>query len=207
MWARRIVPVVLIGLLLSGLSWGHGLALANEHVPAKPEPVLVKPESVPPKPADETRRPANRSPVPKATALPKLPSASIGQDGAPMLLVPAGEFTMGSDEGDDDEQPIHRVVLDSFYMDKFEVTNRRFAKFVAAIQSEPPWGFADQETPVVQADRPVRWVNWMEALAIVCGRGSACRPKQSGRKPRGGRMDASIPGGTTRRRRPTRSLG
>jgi formylglycine-generating enzyme required for sulfatase activity len=80
-----------------------------------------------------------------------------------MVLVPAGEFTMGSEQGDDDEQPIHRVVLDSFYLDTFEVTNGRFAKFVAAIQSEPPWGFADQETPVVQADRPVRWVNWLEA--------------------------------------------
>jgi formylglycine-generating enzyme required for sulfatase activity len=80
-----------------------------------------------------------------------------------MVLVPAGEFTMGSDEGDDDEQPVHRVFLDSFYLDTFEVTNGRFAKFVTAIQSEPPWGFADQETPVVDADRPVRWVNWLEA--------------------------------------------
>jgi formylglycine-generating enzyme required for sulfatase activity len=80
-----------------------------------------------------------------------------------MVLVPAGEFTMGSDEGDDDEQPVHRVVLDSFYLDTFEVTNGRFAKFVAAIQSEPPWGFADQETPVVDAERPVRWVTWLEA--------------------------------------------
>jgi formylglycine-generating enzyme len=81
-----------------------------------------------------------------------------------MVLVPGGEFTMGSGQGDDDEQPLHRVVLDSFYLDTFEVTNGRFAKFVEAIQSEPPWGFADQETPVVHADRPVRWVNWMEAL-------------------------------------------
>ena len=70
-----------------------------------------------------------------------------------MVLVPAGEFTMGSEQGDDDEQPVHRVVLDRFYLDTFEVTNGRFAKFVAAIQSEPPWGFADQETPVVHADR------------------------------------------------------
>jgi formylglycine-generating enzyme required for sulfatase activity len=81
-----------------------------------------------------------------------------------MVLVPAGEFTMGSEQGDDDEQPVHRVLLDSFYLDTFEVTNGRFAKFVAAIQSEPPWGFADQETPVVHAERPVRWVNWLEAL-------------------------------------------
>jgi len=81
-----------------------------------------------------------------------------------MVLVPAGEFIMGSDKGDDDEQPIHRVFLDSFYMDKFEVTNRRFAKFVEAIQIEPPWGFADKEKPIVHADYPVRWVNWMDAM-------------------------------------------
>src|SRR6266705_2904502 len=81
-----------------------------------------------------------------------------------MVLVPAGEFTMGSEQGDDDEQPVHRVGLDSFYLDTFEVTNGRFAKFVAAIQSEQPWGFADQETPVIHAEQPVRWVNWLEAL-------------------------------------------
>jgi len=80
-----------------------------------------------------------------------------------MVLVPAGEFPMGSEQGDDDEQPVHRVFLDSFYLDTFEVTNGRFAKFVAAIQSEPPWGFADAETPVLHAERPVRWVNWLEA--------------------------------------------
>ena len=43
------------------------------------------------------------------------------------------------------------------------MTNGRFAKFVAAIQSEPPWGFADPDTPVLHAERPVRWVNWLEA--------------------------------------------
>jgi formylglycine-generating enzyme required for sulfatase activity len=87
----------------------------------------------------------------------------VGKDGAPMVLVPAGEFIMGSEQGDDDEQPVHRVFLDSFYLDTFEVTNGRFAKFVAAIQSEPPWGFADHDTPVLHADRPVRWVTWLEA--------------------------------------------
>lgn len=87
-----------------------------------------------------------------------------GRDGAPMMLVPAGEFIMGSDRGDEDEAPIHRVYLNAFYIDKFEVTNARFAKYVEAIQSEPPWGFSDKDTPVVHADRPVRWVSWMDAM-------------------------------------------
>ena len=87
------------------------------------------------------------------------PVMITGADGAPMVLIPAGEFTMGSEKGDDDEQPIHRVFLDTFYLDKFEVTNGRFAKFVEVIHSEPPWGFKDKETPVLQADQSVRWVN------------------------------------------------
>ncbi len=88
----------------------------------------------------------------------------IGKDGAPMVLIPAGEFVMGSDKGDEDEAPAHRVHLHAFYIDKFEVTNGRFAKYVDTIQSEPPWGFTDRETPVIHAERPVRWVNWMDAM-------------------------------------------
>ena len=179
MWARRIVSVVVIGLLVLEYSMGYGQAMANEplsptvesppvkpeSVPAKPEPAPVKPRSIgkEAKPTEKTRSPANGNSTAKATALPHPPATLIGKDGGPMVLVPAGEFTMGSEQGDDDEQPVHRVFLDSFYLDTFEVSNGRFAKFVAAIQSEPPWGFADQETPVVHAEQPVRWVNWLEA--------------------------------------------
>ena len=118
----------------------------------------------PAKPPAKATHPANGSTPPKAASMPQPPAEIVGKDGAPMVLIPAGEFTMGSDKGDDDEQPIHKVFLDSFYIDKYEVTNGRFAKFVEAIQSEPPWGFADKETPVVRPDQPVRWVNWMDAI-------------------------------------------
>jgi formylglycine-generating enzyme required for sulfatase activity len=40
-----------------------------------------------------------------------------------MRLVPAGSFTMGSDNGNFDEKPAHQVTLPAFYMDKYEVTN------------------------------------------------------------------------------------
>jgi len=53
-------------------------------------------------------------------------------DGAEMVFVPAGEFAMGSQELGDDERPAHQVHLDGFWIDRYEVTNTRFARFVTA---------------------------------------------------------------------------
>ena len=49
-----------------------------------------------------------------------------------MVLIPAGEFLMGCPEGEGafDEHPQHKVYLDAFYIDKYEVTNAQFKKFV-----------------------------------------------------------------------------
>ena len=44
--------------------------------------------------------------------------------------IPAGEFTMGADDGDDDERPAHRVFLDEFCIGIYPVTNDQFAAFV-----------------------------------------------------------------------------
>ena len=51
-----------------------------------------------------------------------------------MVLIPAGEFLMGSSEGEGayDEHPQHKVYLDDYYIDKYEVTNAQFQKFVEA---------------------------------------------------------------------------
>jgi formylglycine-generating enzyme required for sulfatase activity len=49
-----------------------------------------------------------------------------------MVLVPAGNFTMGSTSGNADEQPQHTVYLDAFYIDKYEVTNAEFKAFMDA---------------------------------------------------------------------------
>ncbi|MFH1264926.1 MAG: formylglycine-generating enzyme family protein [Planctomycetota bacterium] len=43
-----------------------------------------------------------------------------------MVLVPAGAFMMGSSQGEDDEEPEHEVWLDSFLIDKYEVTQEQF---------------------------------------------------------------------------------
>lgn len=54
-----------------------------------------------------------------------------GKDGAPMVLIPAGEFWMGSPDGEgrEHEHPRHKVSLSAFYLDKYEVTNRLFQQF------------------------------------------------------------------------------
>ena len=49
-----------------------------------------------------------------------------------MVLIPGGEYLMGSDkpESYNNEKPVHRVVVSSFFMDKYEVTNHQFLQFV-----------------------------------------------------------------------------
>ena len=42
---------------------------------------------------------------------------------AEMVLIPAGTFAMGSENGGNDEKPVHNVSVDAFLMDKYEVTN------------------------------------------------------------------------------------
>ncbi len=54
--------------------------------------------------------------------------------GQQMVWIPGGEFTMGSEseEARPDEQPLHRVKIDGFWMDATPVTNRQFKAFVDA---------------------------------------------------------------------------
>ena len=52
------------------------------------------------------------------------------QDGMVMMYIPAGEFSMGSEDGSDDEKPIHTVSLVPYWIDQTEVTNQMYAEFL-----------------------------------------------------------------------------
>ncbi len=110
-------------------------------------------------------------------------SLLVTAPGDTMLLVPSGEFTMGSDSGENDERPIHQVLLDSFYVDKFEVTNAHYIKFLNEIKKNTDANgnqlleLGDQDVQITQAgegfelkspefaDRPVVEVSWYGARA------------------------------------------
>lgn len=95
---------------------------------------------------------------------PEAPKAAKADDGAEMVLVPAGEFWMGSDtEGDADEKPRHRVWLDGFYIDKYEVTNALYRRFLEATGHHAPRYWNDAKWNGVS--QPVVGVNWYNAGA------------------------------------------
>jgi len=79
-----------------------------------------------------------------------------------LVYVPAGEFLMGSADGDadayDDEKPQHRVYLDAFWMDRTEVTKDQYQQCVAAGKCAAP-----SCRGTGQGNHPVVCVSWQDA--------------------------------------------
>jgi len=89
----------------------------------------------------------------------------IGKDGAKMVPIPAGEFDMGCSSGDADERPVHKVYLDAFYIDMYEVTNEQYREFVDATGAQSPiyWKYSNFN----ESDQPVVGIAWAEANAYA----------------------------------------
>ncbi|HZM25521.1 MAG TPA: PQQ-binding-like beta-propeller repeat protein [Anaerolineales bacterium] len=69
---------------------------------------------------------ALKAPTPTSTFV--IGSVEVSEkDDMKLLYVPAGEFTMGSENGDDNEKPVHVVLLDAFWIDQIEITNGKYA--------------------------------------------------------------------------------
>jgi serine/threonine protein kinase len=117
------------------------------------------------------------TPTPIFTATPTpYPNQITDAKGVTMRLVPAGEFTMGSNEYDD-EKPLHQVYLDTFYMDVYEVTNAAYESCVDAGGCVPPSGSSSYSRSSYYGDSqfaqyPVIYVNWNKASAYCEWRGA-----------------------------------
>jgi len=86
-------------------------------------------------------------------------------DGSIMLKVPAGEFTMGGTKNEN-EKPRHKVDLPTYYIDRLEVTYRKYFEFCTKTGYRPPVTFFTMKPfPEARLDHPVTHVSWEDANA------------------------------------------
>jgi len=107
---------------------------------------------------------------PTATPIPPIPAPAVE---AAMIAIPAGEFTMGSENKI--ERPPHTVFVGAFEIDQFEATNGQFEKFVAETgyvtdaekAGETSWRYYAKDKP----QHPVVKVSWNDAKAYCAWTG------------------------------------
>ena len=82
------------------------------------------------------------------------------------VLVEAGTFKMGSNEGYGDNKPVHEVTITTpFYMGKYEVTQAEYEKYCSYGSSSPSSSYGDGD------NYPAYYVSWYDAL-VYCNKRS-----------------------------------
>ena len=103
------------------------------------------------------------------TAIAHASGAAVGKGGE-MVLIPAGDFYMGSPANGGyplSETPRHKVYLNAFLIDKYEVTNRMFAEFLNAAKDAPEFEKKRKGWVVIRNDiDPEGKVEWWPAEII-----------------------------------------
>ncbi|MDH4327628.1 MAG: SUMF1/EgtB/PvdO family nonheme iron enzyme [Nitrospira sp.] len=117
-----------------------------------------------------------------------------GNDGAPMILVPEGEFLFGKNH--------HKIVLPAFYIDAYEVSTQLYASFMQATGHNKPehWGDVRLE---LDGNKPVIGVEWSDADAYCRYYGKRLPNEQEWEKAARGTDGRTYPWGNTP---PTKAL-
>src|SRR5579859_4991700 len=118
-------------------------------------------------PATPTQHAATASPAASATPLAGAVRVS-GADHMAQVYVPAGQFTMGNDQGKPDQRPAHVINLSAYWMDRTDVTNAMYAACVAAGACSPPQQARSISRPSYFGNAdfagfPVLFVSWTQA--------------------------------------------
>ena len=127
-WVWGLGGIGIVAVLIGWFAFRGG-SVPAEGIPPTQEPTITQAATL----------------VPTETIVPT-PALGIGsskvfaKDGMTQMYVPAGEFTMGSNNGDADEKPVHMVYLDAFWMDQTEVTEAQFKQCIDAGVCKIPSG-------------------------------------------------------------------
>jgi formylglycine-generating enzyme required for sulfatase activity len=139
----------------------HGRALVAKNI--NPRPASPAPSRLP---AVESASAPAPAPAPPPVPEPVAPCA------ANQISIPGGTFWMGSKDGDDDENPVHKVTLSPYCIDKTEVTVAAYRECVKKGKCQPPdaqslctWGEHEM------AQHPINCVDWKQAVAYCAWSG------------------------------------
>ena len=115
--------------------------------------------------AGEVEPTAKTSPVPNAS--PKATQTASKTGKAELVKIPGGTFMMGRNEGQLEARPSHSVTVNSFSMDKTEVTNAEYQEFVTATKHRAPDGWINNSPPADEVNLPVVSVSLSDATAFA----------------------------------------
>lgn len=180
-----LIGGILVGFIVLALLMGTGW-LASRYLLARKATDTPLPPSATFTLAVTSTQPVTASNTPPAatftvTIIPSptgLPARIEDARGVPMVLVPAGEFLMGSNYGGVEEQPEHTVFLSAFYIDLYEVTNARYARCVKDGACDLPNKSSSATRPSYYGnaafdDYPVIMVTWTKAQQYCNWRGAS----------------------------------
>ncbi len=132
------------------------------------------------------------------------PLVGRGQPLPGMILIPADSFQMGCDPEHNngvpcfsDELPLHTVTLDSYRIDKTEVTNAEYAVCVAMGSCTAPSSYSSATRPsyynnAVYASYPVIWVDWQKAANYCAWAGKRLPTEAEWEKAARGSIDTRV---------------
>lgn len=137
--------VVVFIIILAGAFVGYWLLFGHGRARQPAPPVVVEQPKT----------------MPEPPAIPAKPTAPVAPEG--MIAVAAGSYTIGRNDADPLEKPQHRIDLPAFFVDRTEVTNAAYKKFVDATNHKPPSNWSGAKVPDRRDNSPVTGITWQDA--------------------------------------------